>query len=172
MIFIINGIIAILFGLLAVFTPHESLVTLARWFGLIFLIGGVAIIYFSTRVKGNDRRSALLLTQGIVAGLAGLVLLIFTRQSLTFFMILIGIWALAIGLLQLFMVISYKGGRSDKKLLIINGLISVVFGVVLILNPWESLKAFTIFAGLIAFIIGALLVYSGIRIRLVKPENP
>jgi uncharacterized membrane protein HdeD (DUF308 family) len=78
---------------------------------------------------------------------------------------MIGIWATIMGLLQIIVAVQMKGKVSNSSVFTINGVITLVFGLLLFFNPMGAIKALFIVIGLLALIAGLLLVYLAFKIR-------
>ena len=159
-----NGIIALLFGLMAIFSPVDTFKVIIMYFGIVMLIIGVALfigVYTSMKNKlnyGND-----LITSIITVGL-GIVLTFFTQRSLEIFAIVVGVWAVILGISQLVVMMNIQS-PGDKKILLINGIITLAFGVLLFFNPFTLASIFIVLTGVLAVIIGIILIAIAIKIK-------
>jgi uncharacterized membrane protein HdeD (DUF308 family) len=72
-IFLVNGVIATLFGLLALLVPTETILTLTIYFGLLILLGGLIMFYFSYKNLRTEKPYLLLMAESIFAVLVGAV---------------------------------------------------------------------------------------------------
>jgi len=100
-VFTLNGIIALLYGLLAIFAPSDTLQVIITYFGVVVLIIGVAILIgaINNAKKGYAYISDLI--TAIVGISIGAVLAFYTTEALKIFMFIVGGWAVLIGVLQL-----------------------------------------------------------------------
>lgn len=159
-----NGIIALLFGLMAIFSPVDTFKVIIMYFGIVMLIIGVAMfigVYTSMKNKlnyGND-----LITSIITIGL-GIVLTFFTQRSLEIFAIVVGVWAIILGISQLIIMMNIQSS-GDKKILLINGIITLAFGVLLFFNPFTLASIFIVLTGVLSVIIGVILIAVAIKIK-------
>jgi uncharacterized membrane protein HdeD (DUF308 family) len=159
-----NGIIALLFGLMAIFSPVDTFKVIIMYFGIVMLIIGVAMfigVYTSMKNKlnyGND-----LITSIITIGL-GIVLTFFTQRSLEIFAIVVGVWAIILGISQLVIMMNIQSS-GDKKILLINGIITLAFGVLLFFNPFTLASIFIVLTGVLSVIIGVILIAVAIKIK-------
>lgn len=95
----LNGILAMIFGLVAVFFPGITLAALGIYFAITILIGGISLLVGSAQLKKSNRHWYFLLPEGIIGVLIGIVIL--ARPGLAaavFITILIGIYAFVYGL--------------------------------------------------------------------------
>lgn len=159
-----NGIIALLFGLMAIFSPLDTLKIIVMYFGIIMLIVGIAMlfgVYSSMKNKlnyGTDLISAL-----ITLGL-GVVLAFFTERSLEIFVIVVGIWAIMLGIGQL-IIMSAMESKGDKQFLLISGIFTIIFGGILFFNPFASASIFVVIIGIMAMIIGVILISFAFKLK-------
>jgi uncharacterized membrane protein HdeD (DUF308 family) len=164
-IFLVNGVIAILFGLLALLVPAETILTLTIYFGLLILLGGLILFYFSYKNLRSEKPYLLLMSEAIFAILIGAVITFYPKSSLQIFLIMIGIWATIMGLLQIIVAVQMKGKVSHHSIFTLNGVITLVFGLLLFFNPIGAIKALFIVIGTLALIAGLMLVYLAFKIK-------
>lgn len=160
---IINGLIAVIFGVLALFVSEQTMLTLVRYFGLLFIVAGVIIFLIAYNKKNKQQNPTTQTIQGIIALFVGLALLIFTRQSIMLFFIIIGVWAVIFGLVKLYMLVKTKPSRQDVYILVLGSLLSIVLGVLLFLNPYKIAALMITVVGLLALVVGVLSLYLGIK---------
>jgi uncharacterized membrane protein HdeD (DUF308 family) len=81
---------------------------------------------------------------------------------------MIGIWAIIIGIIQLVIIVNFKGEVANKNLLLLNGLLTIALGVALLFNPFQWGIFLIKVIGAFAAIFGILLVYFSLKLRAVK----
>ena len=163
--FAINGVIALLFGVLALTVPDTTIIVFAKYFGLLVLVSGIILLVIGINNRRNNKPFTILLIEAVAAIVIGLIIVFYTQQSLTLFVILIGLWAIIMGAVQLIVASQIKGNKTDRNILIFNGLFTLVLGVLIFSNPWESAHVFVTIAGLIAIVTGILLLYFAYRFK-------
>jgi uncharacterized membrane protein HdeD (DUF308 family) len=164
-IFFVNGLIAILFSLLLLFVPESTILGVVRIFGIILLLSGLIIFYSSFKNMKAKKSYLLLMIEGIFAILIGAVIAINPGNSLNIFLILVGIWAVAMGLVQIIVAVQMRKKVSNHSLFTINGVITLVFGLLLFYNPMGTAKALLTVIGILALAAGVLLVYLAFKVR-------
>ncbi|MBU2652058.1 MAG: DUF308 domain-containing protein [Bacteroidetes bacterium] len=164
----LNGVIALIFGIFAIILPNSTIMTIAKYFGLIVLIAGVILLIGGIMNQRKGKPSTLLFTEAVISIVIGLIIMIFTKQTLMLFVILIGIWAIILGILQLTLFFSIKDELTGKTGLLINGLITLVFGILIFFNPFTAVKAFTVIVGIVALFFGAVLIFYSMKIKSIK----
>lgn len=166
--FVLNGLIAILFGLLIIFINEETIIKIALYFGLLILFAGGILLIVSIRNMKREKPHSLLLAESIAAILIGAVIAFYPQQSLKIFLILIGVWATIIGLMQIIMAVQMKNKIQNHNLFTINGVVTLVMGLLLFFNPLGAIKALLIIIGLLALVSGILLIYMGFQVKASK----
>jgi uncharacterized membrane protein HdeD (DUF308 family) len=167
-IFFINGLIAILFGLLALLVPKETILTLTIYFGVIILLAGLILFYFSFQNFKAKKPYLLLMLEAFLAVLVGAIITFYPGSSLKVFLTLIGVWATIMGLVQIIVAVQMKKKVSNHSMFTINGVITLVFGLLLFFNPVGAVTALFKVIGLLALIAGVLLVYLGFKVKGIK----
>lgn len=171
-VFLFNGLIAILFGLLALLVPVETILTLTIYFGLLILLGSLIMFYVAYRNMQAKKSYVLLMSEAILAFVVGAVIAFYPSHSLQVFLILIGIWATIMGLIQIIVSVQMKNKVSNHSMFTINGVITLVFGLLLFYNPLGTVKVLFTIIGLLAVVAGVLLVYLAFKVKgIVEKVN-
>lgn len=162
--FLLRGLLAIAFGIAALFWPDKTLTLLIRLVGLFALLDGVTSLISTLRT----REYGSYLISGLISLAVGGILLFWPGVTAKLLLIILGIWAVfqAAGL-----IIS---GRQtsvddpDRNILLTIGVIAAVIGIVLIFWPATGAVTISWILAAIAFIAGALLISLALRLRRVN----
>ncbi|HYX05402.1 MAG TPA: DUF308 domain-containing protein [Bacteroidales bacterium] len=160
---VIKGVLFILFGLLALFYPGATLVTLVKWFGIIILIGGILLLIGSGIFKGIKQIHNFVLAEGILDILIGIAIIAYPRFVAGAVVVLFGIWALVSGILQLVSLNRLPAAFSGRGMILVNGIISVLLGLLMLFNPFGSGKALLVVLGVYALFHGFSTIYAAIK---------
>ncbi len=161
----INGAIAIIFGALAIFVPQATLITLVTYFGIIILLLAVAMLIGVFMNIKNGLGYGTDLAEAIVLLVIGVLLTFYTTQSLKVFVIVIGSWGILIGLMQLFFAFKVSPDLNGKTTLLINGGLTLLFGIVLFFNPFQAAEIFVVLIGILAILVGTILVVLAVKMK-------
>ena len=167
-IFLVNGMIAILFGLLALLMPEGTILTTTLYFGVLILIGGLIMLFVAYNNLKSKKPYLLLMAEAIFAIVVGAVILFYPKSTLQIFLIMVGIWATIIGLFQIIIAVQMKKKVKNHSLFTINGVITLVFGLLLFFDPFGSIKALFFVIGLLAVLSGVLLVYLAFKVKRIR----
>jgi uncharacterized membrane protein HdeD (DUF308 family) len=161
----LRGLLAILFGILALVLPGVTVIVLIALFGAYVLIDGIVAIYLAFRGRANNRNWGWLLVEGIAGVLIGIIT--FRWPGVTTFVLLafIAAWAIITGVMEIFEAIELRRVIDNEWLLILSGAASVLFGVLLLLFPSGGALALVWLIGIFALIFGILLLVLSWRLR-------
>jgi len=161
---LLRGIAAIIFGVLAFAWPGMTLLTLIMFYGAFALVDGVLAIIAAIAGGAPAPRWWL-----AVVGLLGIAtgVLMFTMPGLTALVLLYFIagWAIATGAFQIVGAIRLRKEIDDEWYLILGGVVSVLFGVGVMMAPGAGALALLWVIGTYAVIMGAILVALAFRLK-------
>lgn len=155
----VRGIIAILFGVAAVFWPQATLVTIVYLVGAFVMASGIVGIVESVMAIGHHRAWVLHLVLSVVEVAVGLYL--FRHPAVTFatFILIAGIMFIARGVIEVVAALAEDGASATgRTLTIFAGLAAFLVGVVLLFQPVAGGIAFVWLLGLYALITGPLMI--------------
>ncbi|HEX5797253.1 MAG TPA: DUF308 domain-containing protein [Candidatus Saccharimonadales bacterium] len=159
----LRGIVAILFGIAAVFWPGITLVTLVYLFSAFVLASGLVTLVMGLIDASRERNSVLSLVLTVVLGIAeigvGVYLLRHIGVAFSTLILLIGFVLILRGLVELFNGL-FEADTSNmyRTATTLTGALAVVAGVVLLFQPESSGVAFVWILGLYALLAGPLMV--------------
>jgi len=169
-VLLINGLIAVLFGALALFATHQTLESIQIYFGLLIVIGGVLLLFGAYDKYKKEKSFSLMLTEGLMSVLLGGLIMLFPGQSLRIFLIFIGIWALLLGLFKIFIAINMRGMPGFRNVLIFGGILLFGIGLLLLLDPTYVAGAVLKIVGAVFIVLGMILIYYSFMIRSLKEQ--
>ena len=158
--FLFRGIAAILFGILTLVWPKLSLAVLVLLFGLFAVISGITAVVAALRNTG-EKGWGLLLFEGILGILAGVVALVWPGITALAFLYLLAAWAILTGVLELTAPLAFPMGGGRAALTVLAGLVSVIFGILIAAQPSSGLLAVAWLIAVYAIVVGVtyLVVY-------------
>jgi uncharacterized membrane protein HdeD (DUF308 family) len=160
---LLRGIAAVLFGLAALFWPGLTLFVLIVFFGAYTLVDGIFAIVAGLR--GSGSRRWLLLAEGVLGVLAGLIAFFWPGITALVLLYVIVAWAIFTGILKVVMAIWLRREIENEWLMVLSGVLSVLFGVILAVLPGVGLLSLVWLIGIYALIFGVALIVLGFRVR-------
>ena len=150
----INGIAAIIFGLIAIFFPDVTLLVLIVYFGILAMFLGAFLMVGAVSNRKKTDMWSLWLVEGVVNLVIGLMLLTYPEVSVKIFLVLLAIWAILLGAIQIISVVGFWSMIRRRWLLLLNGVLGIIFGILIISYPFEGAKVITVFIGIYTLILG------------------
>jgi len=164
-IYVLRGVLAVLFGLMALAWPGLTLDLLILVFGLYAIIEGVLgiIAAFLRRQPGNYWW--LLFIEGLTGMVIGVFALVWPALTAVILLVFIAIWAIFTGIIEIAAAVQLRKHISGEWLLGMAGLLSILIGLLLITNPTSGALAVVWLIGLYALIFGGLLIFLGLKVK-------
>ncbi|HZY23567.1 MAG TPA: DUF308 domain-containing protein, partial [Beijerinckiaceae bacterium] len=167
----LRGVFGVLFGILAFASPGAVMITLALFFAAYLIVDGVAGIVAAVRAARANERWGLLLAEGALNIVMGVVAAALPVTAVFAFVIITAAWALISG--GLMIAAAFKLHESHGRWwLAIGGVISVIWGVLLVLSPVIGAVVLTWWLGAYAFVFGVALIVLAFRLKARKDDTP
>ena len=166
----IRGAAGIIFGILAFVMPGITLVTLILLFGAYAIIDGIFGLVAAFRGRAAEQPWWWLALEGLVSIGAGIVTFAWPGLTALVLVYVIAVWAVITGVLEIVTAIRLRQEISNEWWLVAGGVISVLFGVLLMAAPGTGALALIFWIGAYAIVFGALLVGLAFRLRHAQDE--
>jgi uncharacterized membrane protein HdeD (DUF308 family) len=164
---VVRGAVAIVFGLIAMIWPHITAGAILWVVAIFAIVDGIVALYDAIRYR-SENGTALGVTLGVVAIVFGVVALVWPGPTIAVFAIIVGIWALAAGLIQLVASIDLRSViGSGWGWGVVTGSLTIILGLLLIFWPHGSVAALVVILGIWAIVVGILLMIVGFQVRRV-----
>lgn len=160
----LRGVVAVLFGIMALALPALTVTTLVILFGAFALVDGVFALF---ALIFGKRRSQLVvqLVEALISILAGLVALAMPGLTALAFLFVIAAWAVLSGIFQVVMAVRLRKAIDNEWLLALGGVLSVILGIVFFARPGVGVLSLAWLLGVYAVVFGIVLVALGFRLR-------
>lgn len=145
-----QGIVMIVLGLIALINPELTLKAIVQFMGILFLIAGVILIILNKKNVNNG--SEFWFYEGILNSIIGLLFLIFPSFVVNLFVIIIGIIALVMGIINLNFIIKIRPYYFWLSLL--RNIIVVIFGLLFLFVPFQGAVVIINIIGFVALFYG------------------
>ncbi len=159
------GIITVLIGIAALVWPGRTLVVVAVLFGIQLIVMG--IFRFAAAIASDDLsggRRVLLALLGVLSLIIGLYAVRHIFITLLALALLLGIFWIVSGAVELFMALSHRE-LPHRVWNAVMGIISVLAGIVLLIYPGISLLVLAVVVSVWLLIFGAMEITLAFRIR-------
>ena len=161
---LLRGICAILFGVLAFIWPGITLLTLALLYGIFALIEG-ALALAAAIMGGAPAPRWWLAVVGLLGIAVGILTIIMPGITAFILVLFVAAWAIISGLMQIVGAIRLRKEIDNEWMLVAVGVISVAFGLLVLLQPMLGALSLVFVIGAYAIIYGIALVALAFRLR-------
>jgi len=161
----LRGLLAVLFGVLAIAWPGVTLLWLVALFAAFALLGGAVSAYAALKYRASDEEWWLVLLLGLVGIGAGVIAVLQPALTALVLVLLMGANAVATGVLDIAIAIRLRRTIQGEWLLILAGAVSILFGVMVFLYPGAGALALVWLISLYAILTGILLLAVAMRAR-------
>ena len=167
----LRGLAAVIFGVLAFAWPGITLLSLIWLFGASALVNGILSLVLAIKAPKGYPRFGSLILGGLLGILAGLLTFVMPGITALGLLILIAAWALVTGILEIVAAIKLRKTITGEWMLILAGLASVAFGILLILQPAAGALVMVLWIGAYALVFGILLFVLAFKMRSLGKEG-
>jgi uncharacterized membrane protein HdeD (DUF308 family) len=161
---LLRGIAAIIFGVLAFIWPGITLVTLVLFWGAFALVDGILALAHAI-MGGNVGSRWWLALIGVLGIIVGLLTFLMPGVTALVLLVFIATWAIVLGVFQIVGAIRLRKEIDNEWTLGLGGVISVLFGVILLVAPGAGVIALIWVIGSFAIVFGILLVMAALKLK-------
>jgi len=166
-----RGILAIIVGIIAVAWPGVTVLALVILFAVYAFMDAILELSraFSSRAAGPVIGHLLLVLVDIAAGIVALA---WPGPTALVLVIVVAVWALTGGFLELFAAFRSGETAGTRAMLILAGLVSIAFGVVIAASPGVGAITLALLFGLYSLIFGVSEIVLGVELRHSRGNLP
>jgi uncharacterized membrane protein HdeD (DUF308 family) len=162
---VLRGIAAIVFGVIAFVYPGLTVAVLVLLFGAWVLVDGVFRIVGAIGHRASDPDWGWQLVIGILGIIIGFLTFHAPAITALALVIYIAAWALMIGATEIALAFKLRREIKGEWFLILMGLLSIVFAIMLLWNPLPGALALVWLIASYAIVFGILGIILGFRLR-------
>lgn len=164
----LRGLLLVVFGILVLAGVADNVESLMDYLGAMFLVTGIIYLVSGAVFYQRLKNWITLICISVIDIFIGLYVLFNASASQAIFTYIIGGWGILIGIFITILAFSY---RKYRVVIMINGIISAILGVVIIANPLEP-SAMNLLVGLYTVLLGSVIIYQGFRLKSGIPRHP
>ena len=159
------GIITFLAGIVVLAWPGATLLVIAVLFGIQLITAGIFrfVAAFATEDASGGTR-VLLALLGVLSIIIGLWAVRHVLLTLLALIVLLGIFWVVNGTIELFTALSHRG-MPERGWTAAMGVLSILAGIVVLIYPGESLLTLSIVLGIWLLIYGVMEIMTAFRLR-------
>jgi uncharacterized membrane protein HdeD (DUF308 family) len=166
---LVQGILAIAFGVVAMFFQDATLLTIMVFFGVYSLLDGVLALWGG--IRNREEGWGWLVFQGIAGIAVGLLALRYPSTTVIALTLLVAFWALVIGAIRIWGAFELrKLGAQGWLWALVAGIAAALFGLALVISPGYGAATLIWLIGVTAAIFGIALVVNAVLVRKVVED--
>lgn len=166
-VLLLRGISAVLFGILTLAWPGVTLLFLIILFGVYALLDGLTAIIAGVTGGGGGSWWQMILT-GLLSVAAGVIALAWPGETAVILLIVIAAWSIVRGVAEIAAAIRLRTVVNNEWLLILSGICSILFGMILFAKPRVGALAVLWIIATYAIVGGIVLIGLSLRLRALK----
>ncbi|HYZ31739.1 MAG TPA: HdeD family acid-resistance protein [Crenalkalicoccus sp.] len=167
----LRGVFGIIFGILAFAMPVAVMLSLALLFAAYCLVDGVLAIIAAVRAARAHERWGLLVLEGVLNLIMAAIAVAFPVGAVLAFVFVTAFWAILSGAVMLGAAfrLAVPYGRWWLAL---GGIVSIIFGALLIVAPLAGAVVLTWWLGAYALVFGVVMLVLAFRLRRWRSSAP
>jgi uncharacterized membrane protein HdeD (DUF308 family) len=169
---LLRGIVTLLFGLAIFVWPGVTLALFIMLFATFAIVDGAIIAVHSLFAIGRDNRWWIKLLQGVAGIGAGIVAFLLPGLTALVLLYIIAFYNIFEGILQAVYGVTYRREARGSLILVASGIISVIFGVLLMLFPMTGALALIKVIGIFDVVLGLLLLLLAVDMLAARSSKP
>jgi uncharacterized membrane protein HdeD (DUF308 family) len=166
----LRGLAAVAFGLIAIFLPGVTMLSLVLVFAVYMFVDGGVSLASSLRAGRHHEAWGLLALSGCASILAGVIAVSWPGITVLAFVLLVAVAQIVSGGLMLRSAYLLHDNHG-RWWLVLGGILSVIFGIVLIAAPLLGALVLTWWLGVYATALGIILLSLSFKLRLRHVER-
>jgi uncharacterized membrane protein HdeD (DUF308 family) len=171
-ILLLRGVAAVIFGVLALVSPGATLLALVWVFGIYAIVDGALALWFAVQAAQEHRRWWPFLLEGVVGIAAGVIAFVSPGITALALVYVVAAWAIVTGILEVVAAIELRKVIDQEWLLGLSGVLSIVFGVLVAVQPRAGAVSLVWIIGIYALLFGAAMIALAFRVRGFRDQLP
>jgi uncharacterized membrane protein HdeD (DUF308 family) len=167
----LRGLLGVIFGIIALVLPVATILALVLLFSAYMLVDGGFALYTAVRAMRRRESWGLTLVQGLASIATGVIAFLWPGITVLAFVLLIAAWSIVSGCLMI-AAASRVDGRYGRGWLAFGGIVSLLYGFLMILAPLIGAVVLTWWLGAFSLVFGVALIVLAFRLRSQRDRRP
>ena len=162
------GMLLAALGTFALASPWRAYIKLIHYSGIVLLLNGGLLMVISFTSSSSPRERQWLLIESLMDIFFGIILLFNPLFSFIAFSFFIGSWMVGKGTLKMIASMTLARLIVGWIYAFMAGILSIVFGLLVIYNPLGRSDGITLFIGAFGWVMGLLYIFDSLRFRKME----
>ena len=167
----LRGLLAIVFGIIAFAWPEITMLSLVLVFAGYSIVDGTLGILLAIRGARRGERWGLLMLTGLLSITAGVMAAVWPGLTVIAFVLIMAFWAVFTGAVVTAVAFDMRVDHG-RWWLVLAGLTSIVYGVLLVVAPLLGAVVLTWWVGAHALVLGVTLLILAFKLRMRRGDAP
>jgi uncharacterized membrane protein HdeD (DUF308 family) len=163
--FAVRGVLAIVFGIMALIWPGLTITALVLLFGAFALVDGIFTIATGIASRKYFKQWWALLLEGLTGIVIAALTFIWPNVTALVLLYFIAAWAIITGIFEIMAAIELRNVIVGESVMILYGLLSIVLGVLLFAFPQAGAVSLVWAIGFYAIVAGIMEIVVAVRLR-------
>lgn len=161
----LRGVAGILFGIGAFVWPGATLAALILVFGAYVFVDGIFAVVAGIGMRRQIDRWWLIVLEGVAGIILGLLTFRSPDTTALVLVTFIAAWSIVTGIFEIATAMRLRKLIANEWLLILSGVVSIIFGALLIAQPGAGAISIVWLLGAYALLFGILTLMLALRVR-------
>ncbi len=162
-----RGVLAVIFGIIALVAPGIALLALIIVFGAYALLDGILAVVVAIQERHVLPRWGWLLMEGLAGIILGIITFVWPGETALILLYIVAAWAIVTGMLEIGAAFTIQ-----DWLIGLAGILSVAFGILLLARPGAGLISILWLLGIYALVFGVILITHAFQLRARSVSLP
>jgi len=167
----LRGILGIVFGLIALFLPGVTILSIVLVFSAYMLVDGAFSVAGAIRSRNKNEQWGWLLLNGVVSIITAVLAYLWPVITALAFVLLIAVWSIIGGAVQLAAGFRMNREERGRGWLIFGGILSILFGALLVISPLLGAIVLTWWLGAYILVSSILLLIIAFSVKSNAPRR-
>ena len=159
----LRGLLGVIFGVVALIMPVATILALVLLFSAYMLVDGCFALYTAVRAMRRRDSWGMPLIQGIANIATAAIAFLWPGITVLAFVVLLSAWAIVSGCLMIMATYNVEG--HGRGWLAFGGIISLLYGFLMILAPLIGAVVLTWWLGAYSLVLGVAMIVLAFRLR-------
>ena len=164
-VILLRGILGVLFGVLAFAWPGATLLALVLVWGAYAIVDGAFALYVAYQARRHGLRWWPYLLEGLLGIAAGIVAFAWPGITVLALLYVIAAWAILTGAFEIVAAVELRKLIEGEWLLGLSGVLSIIFGLLVAIQPDAAALAVVWLLGAYALLFGITVIVLAFRLR-------
>ena len=170
MLMLLRGVLAVVFGLYALFAPASALLALVYVYGFYALMDAGTAIVLGIRHRRTGHWGWHLV-QGTVSLVAGLIALFWPGPTVLALVLIVAVWSIVLGGTEIVEAFAARRQGASWGWPLMGGVVGILFGLVLLTAPAAGALVLLWVVGLSVLVLGVVFIAWALRLRSAAREG-